>query len=446
MQKFVENNHKTKNRITELENELKRLRESESALKSERNVLSSLLETIPSPIFYKDINGIYTGCNEAFEEFIGKSRNEIIGKSVYDMGPRDIADKYHLKDQELLKDRKKQQYEWKVKRADGQIRDVKFDKSVLVDENDNVTGLVGVISDITDQKIFEKALFESNERLEELLSAIPVGIIIIDYETQKILDLNPQAIISLGYTRDEIVGRTCHEYICPAEKGKCPVKNSGKKLDRSEREIINANRELIPVIKSVIQTEIDNRHIFIECFVDISERKRLENQLKELATQDSLTRLYNHKHFIESTEKELSRSVRYDRPLSIIILDIDFFKKINDQFGHSVGDEVLKFLSRICQGVVRENDIIGRIGGEEFAIALVNSDLNKAYDVAERIRHRIESEIFISEGNKITFTVSLGVAEYLKDQDDMTKLMKKADDALYEAKGAGRNRVVKFNQ
>ena len=430
-------------RIDLLEKELQRYKQVEMQLNKERDVLSTLLETIPSPVFYKDTDGRYTGCNKAFEEFVGRQREEIIGKTVYDMGPEEIADKYRQKDEELLKNRKQQHYEWKVKRADGLLRDVKFDKSVLVNGNGRVTGIVGVVTDITEQKSIENALVESNEQLEELLNSIPMGIVIIDYETQKILDLNPQAILSLGYSREQIVGCVCHQYICPAESGNCPVKNLGMKIDRSEREIINAHGEYIPVIKSVIQTEIDHRKIFIECFVDISERKKLENKLMELATTDSLTGLYNRGHFIELTEKELIRAKRYDNPLSMIILDIDHFKGVNDTFGHSVGDEVLKYVGNTCKSIVRENDVIGRIGGEEFAVILVESDSNSAYEVAERIRRRIDLEIFHCEGKSIPFTVSLGVSEYLKQQDDLTKMMKRADDALYKAKRTGRNRVIK---
>ncbi len=436
---------KLKERIDGLEKELQRCQQVEMQLNKERDVLSTLLETIPSPVFYKDTDGRYTGCNRAFEEFVGRQREEIIGKTVYDMGPEEIAEKYRQKDEELIKNRRKQHYEWKVRRADGLIRDVKFDKSVLMDGDGRVTGIVGVVTDITEQKSIEKALIESNDQLEELVNSIPMGIVIIDYETQKILDLNPQAILSLGYSREQIVGCVCHHYICPAESGNCPVKNLGMKIDRSEREIINARGEYIPVIKSVIQTEIDNRKIFIECFVDISERKNLENKLRELATTDSLTEINNRGHFIELAEKELIRSKRYGTPLSMIMLDIDHFKGINDSFGHSVGDEVLKYTSNTCKSIIRENDVIGRIGGEEFAVILVESDLNRTYEVAERIRRHIDSEIFHCEGKSILFTVSLGVSEYLKQQDNITKMMKRADDALYKAKRTGRNRVIKID-
>jgi len=140
-------------------------KKGEKALKEQKDFLNALLETISNPIFYKDANGRYTGCNRAFENFIGKSRSQIIGKTVYDMGPKKIADKYYKKDAELFKKPGKQRYEWKVKRAEGELRDVIFDKATLHDAFGNVTGLVGVVSDITERKHAEDLVRDLSQRL-----------------------------------------------------------------------------------------------------------------------------------------------------------------------------------------------------------------------------------------------------------------------------------------
>lgn len=138
---------------------------AEKALKEQTNFLNALLETISNPIFYKDSHGCYTGCNRAFENFIGRSRSEIIGKTVTDLGCTEFIDHYHKKDAELFKKPGKQSYEWKVRRTDGELRDVIFDKASLHDALGNVTGLVGVISDITERKHAEDLVRDLSQRL-----------------------------------------------------------------------------------------------------------------------------------------------------------------------------------------------------------------------------------------------------------------------------------------
>jgi len=138
---------------------------TENELREQKDFLNTLIETISSPIFYKNAQGKYTGCNRAFEDFIGRSRSEIIGKTVYEMSPSEIADKYFEMDQELFKKAGKQSYEWKVKRNDGVVRNVIFDKAALQDANHNVTGLVGVISDITKRKHAEDLVHNLSQML-----------------------------------------------------------------------------------------------------------------------------------------------------------------------------------------------------------------------------------------------------------------------------------------
>lgn len=134
-------------------------------LTKQKDFLQTLLETVSNPIFYKALNGRYTGCNRAFEKFFGRSRLQIIGRTVYDMEPKEIADRSYMKDEELFNTPGKQSYEWKTKRADGELRDVIFDKATLHDTAGNVTGMVGVISDITERKHAEDLVRDLSQRL-----------------------------------------------------------------------------------------------------------------------------------------------------------------------------------------------------------------------------------------------------------------------------------------
>ena len=145
----------------------------------------------------------------------------------------------------------------------------------------------------------------------------------------------------------------------------------------------------------------------------------------------------------KQSELELSRAIRYDNALSIFMIDIDFFKQVNDNHGHKMGDTVLKEFAEVCGNMLRDVDIVGRIGGEEFAILLPETDKNEAAEVAERLRNAIaNAQVPLSTGDQsLHFTVSIGEASLASKDDNLDELLNLADKALYEAKNSGRNRV-----
>jgi diguanylate cyclase (GGDEF)-like protein len=161
-------------------------------------------------------------------------------------------------------------------------------------------------------------------------------------------------------------------------------------------------------------------------------------QVEHLAVTDTLTETYNRRKFDEVVTHEHQRATDQQAPFSLIMLDIDHFKRVNDQFGHSVGDLVLQQLSRLIRGLIRHGDLLIRWGGEEFVILLPATQLDEAGPFAERIRLEVETEQFKGIG---ALTVSLGVAE-LRSDDSIDMLLKRVDNALYQAKQNGRNRVV----
>ena len=152
--------------------------------------------------------------------------------------------------------------------------------------------------------------------------------------------------------------------------------------------------------------------------------------------------LYNRRHFMERAEQELSRAHRYGSPLSMLMLDIDHFKLINDRYGHKVGDTVLKAVADLSHATLRDVDILGRLGGEEFAVLLPETDQPAALDAAERLRETIaNARIPLAGGEPVSFSVSIGVSSMGSVEDNIDALLNRADKALYEAKDGGRNRV-----
>ena len=166
-------------------------------------------------------------------------------------------------------------------------------------------------------------------------------------------------------------------------------------------------------------------------------------QLRELAVQDGLTRIYNHRYFMETIKKEFGYSTRSHSHLSLIIFDIDHFKDFNDNYGHPTGDAILKSLARLIETEARDYDVFARYGGEEFAFLLRGSDLTPAIVLAERIRKKIADHVFEYDGQTFRVTVSLGVATYdgNANMKDEAALISAADQHLYEAKRSGRNRT-----
>lgn len=180
---------------------------------------------------------------------------------------------------------------------------------------------------------------------------------------------------------------------------------------------------------------------------DITEQKKMMRRLNRLATIDELTQVYNRRYFYNECRKEIDRAKRYSTPFSFIIFDIDFFKRVNDTYGHHVGDLVLKHIVTVAKNNIRKSDIITRYGGEEFAIFLPHTYVKGAIDVAEKIRKMIANTPYLLNDKKINVTSSFGVYGvefYCKE--DLEDIMIKADRALYKAKESGRNKVVLYEE
>jgi diguanylate cyclase (GGDEF)-like protein len=176
------------------------------------------------------------------------------------------------------------------------------------------------------------------------------------------------------------------------------------------------------------------------------ERARLYEEAERMATLDALTELFNRRYFFELAHQEFERACRYKHPISVIMLDIDLFKNVNDTYGHLVGDQVLKTIAERCQSVLRSSDKIGRYGGEEFVIILPETSIEMAVKTANRIRMIVSDRPILVENAKISTTVSLGVSSMNAECNlTLEQVLDQADQALYRAKQSGRNRVYMWS-
>ncbi len=173
-----------------------------------------------------------------------------------------------------------------------------------------------------------------------------------------------------------------------------------------------------------------------------SDLKSAQIELERMAKIDFLTGIANNRFFFEAGESEIQRAHRYNRPLAVLMVDLDHFKKINDTYGHAIGDKALMELAVTCKDLLRNIDIFGRLGGEEFAILLPETDIVGGGIIAERLLSAIAKTNIEADNKILHITVSIGVAELLPDENQLETLLKRADDAMYEAKRKGRNQVI----
>ena len=226
----------------------------------------------------------------------------------------------------------------------------------------------------------------------------------------------------------------------------CTYMNNEHWISYLQRE--QKNRELKILIKKdakdyyfkshAKEIVIDNKNLHIIIFDDITKELKEIQELKDVASKDSLTQLFNRGKFNDVLSKEIALAQATQEPLSIIFLDIDHFKKVNDTYGHDVGDYILKELAIILKSTVRKSDFVARWGGEEFIVTLQSTDIDQASILANDIRKEVANYAYLEGGKQ---TISLGVTQY-KEDDTQDSFTKRVDEALYEAKESGRNKVV----
>lgn len=293
------------------------------------------------------------------------------------------------------------------------------------------------------------ALKMSEERLKRMAAASHDALIMIDADSIVIF-WNPAAETMFGYTAKEAMGRDMHEMICLhedlaravigmerfAKTGTGPIMGSVTEMTG-----VHKSGRTFPVERSVAAFQHGGRWYAIGSIRDITVRKQYEQKLKELALTDSLTGLSNRRHFWQKTEMMLSQASRYERPFSVMMFDLDHFKTINDTYGHDIGDLVLKKVAIVVGETMRRSDILGRIGGEEFAVAIPETETHMVEYTGERIRKALADVVMDGNGQEVSFTVSIGIAHKTDKEICLDALLKKADEALYKAKRNGRNRV-----
>ncbi|OUS06667.1 hypothetical protein A9Q81_01935 [Gammaproteobacteria bacterium 42_54_T18] len=329
---------------------------------------------------------------------------------------------------------------------DNKERWVRLAGKVFLGEEESPVRETGTVQDVTLRRAAELALRQSEEKLRSILEAAPYPIMIFDISSAPSLLYANQStyyLFELDQDEGDLNNIDLHS-LWVDEDAHVEFTDSFSEGGVTNLEVLmktNKGKVFWGMLSSTSMDFQGNPALFISV-LDITDRKLIQEELERLATTDTLTGLLNRRSIFETANKEIRRAIRYQYPFTIIMLDIDHFKRVNDTYGHATGDRVIQLFAEVCLSCLREEDSLGRVGGEEFVAVLVSSTSEGGRVVAERMREAWEATEVEVPGGVDRFTVSIGVSELIVSNESFDVLLERADRALYVSKSAGRNRVT----
>jgi diguanylate cyclase (GGDEF)-like protein/PAS domain S-box-containing protein len=480
---------------------LNSLVKSERELKKQLMLFSAFLDALPNPIFVKDNKAVFLACNTAYEEAFGIRREDFVGKTVLDLDylPEAARQAFQQADLKLLQERGETREEIELAFSDGKPRTVLYQRKTF-DMGDGQGGLLGLIIDISERKRAEEFERFRSRILEMLASSTVLEDILLELVTG-IESLYPDMLCSIMQT--DIAGSYLCNGIAPslpdfynAALEKVEIVNGmgscGTAAFTGERVIVEdisthpywaTVRELaaqadlkacwsqpiktgrgavlgtFAIYHRTIAAPTEEQIAIIQHCARLSsiaiEKKRAENTIRELAYSDPLTNLANRRLLDEKLAAVLSSGQSASGYTALMLLDLDNFKPLNDQYGHAMGDRLLIEIGKRLNRCIRSRDTVARLGGDEFVIVLetLSPDFNTAVkqvrQVAEKIRATIEKPCelkLVQDGGSLQSvvyqcTASIGVTLFAGNDLSQTEVIRKADEAMYQAKQSGRNTV-----
>jgi len=448
-------------------------------------LLESVLEALPTPVFYKNREGVYQFCNDAFANFFGKRKDEVVGHTVEDVALDEAAELCDFADQELLTNEQSQVFESKLSHGDHSIRNVLFSRAPYRDYRNSVKGIVGVMQDITNQKAIEREvemLYEAKdvfltfnremmsyrntlEFLNKMLSKFQQ--VFKKSHLSSVLELNEEGSFSIlannGYDAEEVA-----KLKFPVEESfmwrstgglvkKASILNDISELMGSDERIFTTMSSdriestlIIPVyiegrFKWLLSFDSNENHTFDDVDMFVAEYIREElpiayrmfelyQKTLKLSRYDGLTGLMNRRYFEYTLEETLNRSMYNKEEFSVLLFDLDGLKRVNDTYGHHAGDIYIRGFVEALKNEFFESDILARIGGDEFTGIFVNVDLAELIHKIEQIRQRFEDRPLRSGRDSFNGSFSYGLARFPSDSRDMSHLLRIADENMYKDK------------
>ncbi|NCC16286.1 MAG: diguanylate cyclase [Clostridia bacterium] len=416
-------------------------------LEEAKDLCEMLFETIPDATMIISMEtGMLLNCNRAFEIMMGYSKSELCYKRLNELHFFKDSEQERVFFNSIHVDTTSNNILIELRLWDETQVYGLLSSNVVTIKNERY--ILSVIKDITEMKKLEQNLKESEER-HRLLADNASDVIWTMDLNRKFTYISPSVEKLRGYTVEEVFAQPKEELLCPSSRGFLEnwMQNAVHLVENNlpfdifrgdvEQPCKDGTTVWIDLTMSGIYDK-ENRFIgILGVSKDITERKRMEEEITRVSETDRLTQLNNRSKLDAILNLELERLPRSESVCSVIILDLDFFKRVNDTWGHLMGDAVLKEVAQILRDGIRPIDTVGRWGGEEFMVVMPLSDLSEGIILAEKLRARIAEHSFLMVGH---ITASFGVAQ-TRGSLSAVELVAKADAGLYEAKNSGRNRV-----
>ena len=410
-------------------------------------MLGEVLNNVGAFIYTKDLKGFYTYVNQAVLDLFDKKLEEVVGFDDSHFFDLDLSTQLNKNDKKVMFEGiTVESEETNYIKSLKETRIYKAVKNPLYDTNGNIIGMCGVSTDITDEKKLQQTVKSQQHLLNAVLDNADAYIYMKDID-RTFQYVNSKVANLFGDTPENIIGKKDTE-VLPIEVAEHFHLSDQKVFETNKKQIIEESSEdergeLRHYISTKIPYQLEEGVPSLIGFsTDVTELYALKEEFKKQANTDSLTELYNRRYFTDHSEREFYRAKRHLRIVSLISIDIDHFKNINDCYGHPAGDKVLMSVAKCLLPCIRQEDILARIGGEEFSILLPETTLQSAKVVAERIRLNQSNLSITGEWKgEITLTVSIGVTCIKFEDDTFDDFFRRGDKALYQAKALGRNQV-----
>jgi diguanylate cyclase (GGDEF)-like protein/PAS domain S-box-containing protein len=426
----------------------------EDALRHSDDRFRAFMNGGPVAAFMKDEEGRYTYVNEPLVKRFGIEAESWIGRTDRELFPSAFTDAWRSNDRRVLSNGVAEQFDESVIESNGEESHWTTWKFPFRDAS-NKPHLAAMGLDVTEKKRTESILVQSERKFRGVLKGLAEGVFLVDIATAQILEANEAFLRLVGRTDEEVTELSLFDLVNLDQqmiKNEIQLIVAYGQFKLGRRQVRHKDGRTIDVDVSVSHLAADGPGMLSVVLRDMTEEREREDRLfayqleleeantklKLLSVTDGLTGLFNRASFDKKLAEECDRAQRYGHALSLVLLDVDFFKSYNDTFGHPAGDVVLRSVAALLRESTRTADFVARYGGEEFAIVLPDTELNGALVIAERCRRVI---VAASWPNR-PVTISAGVASWSPVAAEPSSLVSAADQALYQSKTLGRNRVT----
>lgn len=403
--------------------------------------LAHVLDHVGGYVYTKDIEGRYTYVNRAVCELVGATAAEILGQTDDAFFDLSQSDTLRINDQHVMARGERVEAEEKnYIAATGEIRYFWSVKIPLRDDNGRVIGMSGISTDVTEQRNMRRQMEQQAKLLDTVLNNADAYIYMKDFD-RRYLYANKNTAALVGLPQDDLIGKTDAELFSPEDAERFAqldrdILQTGQKA-HGEETFVQTNGGIRHYWSIKIPLVHDGQSAYVGISTDITEVIRLRNKYEELANKDSLTGILSRGFLLESARQEMKRAERNQQPLTVMIIDVDHFKRINDSLGHAGGDRALIAVVNAFQDTVRDADLLGRLGGDEFAIIAANTRPDEAEQMAIRLQESVKP-IDLGDQARQPLTLSMGIATF-NQEESLDELFARADRALYKVKQSGRN-------